>query len=224
MKEIIRVKDISMSYEQVSVFKDLSFSVKEGSFVAVLGENGAGKSTLLKVLLGLEKQKSGTVEFLGLEKSDIGYLSQDMFVKRDFPASAFEIVLSGRLGKKKIFPFYNQNDRRIALESLRALDAENLKNSCFYELSGGQQQRVLLARAFAAGGRLLILDEPAKGLDEASREAMYEKVNHLVKGHNMTVIMVLHESVSAFKYATHILNIKKDGYEFYENKGGEENA
>ncbi len=224
MKEIMNVKNLSMAYEHIPVFKDLSFSVEEGSFVAVLGENGAGKSTLLKVLLGLEKQKSGSVEFFGIEKSDIGYLSQDMFIKRNFPASAFEIVLSGRLGKKKFFPFYNQNDRIIADESLRALEAEDLKNSCFYELSGGQQQRVLLARALAAAKRLLILDEPAKGLDEASKEMMYEKVNHLVKSHNMTVIMVLHESGSAFKYATHILNMKKDGYEFYENKGGEKNA
>ena len=214
MKGIIKVNSLSMAYDGVPVFEDLSFSVDTGDLVFIVGNNGAGKSTLIKGILGLMKIKSGDIRFSGIERRDIGYLSQDSIVKKDFPASVWEIVLSGTLGRKGLFPFYTAEDKKTATRSLETLSVAHLKNKCFYELSGGQQQRVLLSRALSSASKVLILDEPVKGLDAASAESMYEAVKELTDSGKMTVLMVSHDLSAAKKYATHILKISENGSVF----------
>ncbi|HCD69874.1 MAG TPA: ABC transporter, partial [Ruminococcaceae bacterium] len=123
--------------------------------------NGSGKSTLVKALLSLKKPEKGSITFGdGLKKNEIGYLPQQTAAQKDFPASVYEVVISGCLNSRGIRPFYSSRERKMALENMELLGITDLKNRSYRELSGGQQQRVLLSRALCATKKLLLLDEP----------------------------------------------------------------
>ncbi len=205
---LIEAKNVCLGYDGVDVVTGLNFQVNKGDYLCVVGENGSGKSTLIKALLGLKKTSSGHLHFLeGLTQNQIGYLPQQTPVQKDFPASVYEVVLSGTLGKKKLFGFYSQNDKRTALDNMAILGISDLKNKCYRTLSGGQQQRVLLARALCAASSLLLLDEPVTGLDPAATEEMYELLYHLNHDHGITIIMVSHDIRASLKYSTHMLHL-----------------
>lgn len=205
---IIECKNIAMSYDGVTVFDSLSFEVKSGDYLCIVGENGSGKSTLMKGLLGLKPVKSGEIIYSdGLKRNEIGYLPQQTGAQKDFPASVYEVVLSGRLNKRGLKPFYSREDKKIAMENMKKLGIDQLKNRCYKELSGGQQQRVLLARALCATSKLLILDEPVTGLDPIASAEMYQIISDLNKNSGITVIMVSHDIIAAVDHADHILHL-----------------
>ena len=211
----ITCRDAAFSYEGNLAVKGLNFEINAADYLCVVGENGSGKTTLIKGLLGLKSPSSGSITTGdGLKKSEVGYLPQQTAPQKDFPASVFEVVLSGRLNSRGLKPFYSQNDREIALDNLRRLGVENLKSHCYRELSGGQQQRVLLARALCASKRLIILDEPAAGLDPIAVNDMYSLISSLNKETGIAVVMVSHDIRAAVKYASHILHLKSS-QEFY---------
>ena len=166
----IECKDVSVKYESQEVLKDISFSIEAGDYLCIVGENGSGKSTLVKTILGLENTKTGEVIFGdNLNKNEIGYLPQQTQAQKDFPASVYEVVLSGCLNSRGINPFYSYKDKKLANEMIKSLGIENIKKKSFRELSGGQQQRVLLARALCATKKIIILDEPITCLLYTSR-------------------------------------------------------
>jgi ABC-type Mn2+/Zn2+ transport system ATPase subunit len=145
---LIRCEDVSFSYDGNTAVSGLDFSVLPGDYLCIVGENGSGKSTLLKGLLRLKAPQSGRIHMgSGLLPSEIGYLPQQTAAQKDFPAGAYEVVLSGRLGGRGILPFYSKADKEAAAEIMKRFDIYHLANRCYRELSGGQQQRVLLARA-----------------------------------------------------------------------------
>ena len=202
MEELIKCEKLAFSYENADVIKDLSFTVSNGDYLCIVGENGSGKSTLTKGLLGLKSPDSGKIIFgEGLKKNEIGYLPQQTPAQKDFPASVFEVVLSGRLNSRGLRPFYSRNDK------IRKLGIEDLMKRSYRDLSGGQQQRVLLARALCAGRKLIFLDEPVTGLDPIVTEEMYRLIEELNKKDKITIVMVSHDITSAVKYATHILHL-----------------
>ena len=206
---IIKCSDVTMSYEGVHVFEHLSFSLNRGDYLCILGENGSGKSTLMKGLLGLLKPTSGTIEYSdGLSQNEIGYLPQQSPVQRDFPASVYEVVLSGTLNRRRFHPFYGKQEHKLADNNLERLSISALKNYCYRDLSGGQQQRVLLARALCATGSLLLLDEPVTGLDPVVSAEFYDLISDLNHKDNITVIMVSHDVKQSLKNATHILHLE----------------
>ena len=112
-------------------------------------------------------------------KNRIGYLPQQTQSQRDFPASVYEVVLSGCLNNKRLLPFYSYSDIKSANANIAKLGIKHIKNSCYRELSGGQQQRVLLARALCATDKLLLLDEPVTGLDPLVTLQMYSTIDNL---------------------------------------------
>ena len=206
--ELISCKNVSFSYENTNVIKNLSFNIKSGNYLCIVGENGSGKSTLMKGLLGLKAPSSGhIIRSTELKANEIGYLPQQTPAQKDFPASVFEVVLSGRLNSRGLRPFYTKNDKKIALENIKRLGIEDLQKRSYRELSGGQQQRVLLARALCASKKLLLLDEPVTGLDPIVTEEMYRLIETLNKDEKITIIMVSHDIVSSVKYASHILHL-----------------
>lgn len=149
-------RQVSMAYEGRTVLSGIDFSVNTGDYLGIIGENGAGKSTLIKGLLGMKKISGGEmITDSGLSPRDIGYLPQQTPVQKDFPACVWEVVLSGRLNRCGMYPFYRKRDKEDALEKMDLLGITPLKNRCYRDLSGGQQQRVLLARALCAAGKLL---------------------------------------------------------------------
>ncbi len=201
-----------MRYESsFYALRDLNFRVESGDYLYILGQNGAGKSTLIKGLLQLKKPSSGTITYAdGLSPSDIGYLPQTTQVQKDFPASVWEVVLSGCLNKMNRRPFYSHREKKLGAENLERMGIRELKNKCFRELSGGQKQRVLLARALCATTRILLLDEPAAGLDPVVTQDMYEQIDAINKKLGITIIMVSHDMHAALKYAKHILQLQQN--------------
>ena len=205
---IFDFQKVSLGYDNLCVVKDLDFCINEGDYVCIVGENGTGKSTLIKTLLGLLKPLDGKIR--KNIKKGIGYLPQQTAIQRDFPASVWEVVLSGTLNEGKKLPFYTKKDRKEAEKNIEKMNITALKKKCYRELSGGQQQRVLLARALCATDSVLILDEPITGLDPAASIEFYEYVEGLHQKENVTIIMVTHDIENALDYATHILHLKKD--------------
>ncbi len=212
MKAILGCKNLTMGYDRVIAFHDVSFEIPNGAFLCIVGENGSGKSTLVKGLLGLLKPISGEILFGEDVSGKIGYLPQQSQSQRDFPASVWEVVLSGRIKKHGLSPFYSKSDRRSAKNALDALKIADLKSKSFKNLSGGQQQRVLLARAFCAADKLLLLDEPTSSLDPIASAVLYDIVKELNHDKHMTIIMVSHDIKAAVSMATHILHLGTDQF------------
>lgn len=204
-------KNLNVGYEDGVVASGIEFTVEPGDYLCIVGENGSGKTTLMKTILGLTPPLSGEIRFdEGLSSKSIGYLPQQTLVQKDFPASVFEIVLSGCLGRLGNRPFYSKEDKALALEKMQKLGIENLTSKSYRNLSGGQQQRVLLARALCAAKKMLLLDEPTAGLDPVATAEMYQYIKKL-NDEGMTIIMITHDMEAASKYATKTLNMGKDG-------------
>lgn len=187
---LIEVKDLKIGYEGHIVLDKVNFNIEDGEFAIVVGSNGAGKTTLIKALLGLVKPINGSINFNELKQEFIGYMPQETKVDSNFPASVFEIVLSGTLNKTL---FYTKKEKKLALDNLKLLGISNLKDKSFGELSGGQRQKVLLARSLCSTEKLLILDEPSNNLDRQSKKDLYEIIQELNKKHNITIIMITHD-------------------------------
>ena len=207
---LLTCKDLSLGYDGKTIVKNINFEINKGDYLCIVGENGSGKSTLMRTLLGLQSPVSGKITTGdGLKPKEIGYLPQQTPVQRDFPASVKEIVLSGCKSKNGFHPFYNSDDKQTAQKMLKKLGIFDLSERCYRELSGGQQQRVLLARALCATQKLLLLDEPASGLDPKVTADMYKLIEALNKTDGITIIMISHDIEAALRYADHILHIEK---------------
>ena len=174
------------------------------------GENGSGKSTLVRSLLGLKNVEKGQIIYGdGLKQTEIGYLPQQTDVQKDFPASVYEVVRSGRLNSRGFHPFYTAADRKAAVEKMDLLGIRDLAKQCFRDLSGGQKQRVLLARALCATKSLLLLDEPVTGLDPIVTGEFYQLIRRINRESGIAVVMVSHDIESAVKDASHILHLQE---------------
>ena len=199
---------LCVGYDGKSVLQDLNFEVFAGDYLCIVGENGSGKSTLMKTILGLQTPISGRIlTGDGLRKNEIGYLPQQTVVQKDFPASVREIVLSGCQGRCGGRPFYNREEKKLAVDAMEKMQVASLTKRCYRTLSGGQQQRVLLARALCATQKMLLLDEPVSGLDPKVTAEMYALIQKLNYEDGITVVMISHDLNAALQYASHILHI-----------------
>ena len=232
---LLSFENLSIGYENTVVLENLSFEIEKGDYLAIIGENGAGKSTLLKTMLGLISPLKGQIVFdKEVKKTEIGYLPPHTLAQRDFPASVWEVVLSGCLGKNGIRPFYSKEDKALAEENIEKMGLKELRNRCYRELSGGQQQRVLLARALCSSNKVLVLDEPVTGLDPKVTNQLYELVDTLNQ-EGVTIVMISHD-LHVLRHATKILHIGREtffgtrdeylnsqNYQVLSNKGGDQN-
>ena len=211
---LISCKDVCLKYDNNVVIEKLNFSVEKGDYLCIVGENGSGKSTLIKSILGLKETASGHLHMGdGLTSKQIGYLPQQTTAQKDFPASVYEVVLSGCIGNKKSFGFFSKGNKKSVKENMEKLDISHLRHRCYRELSGGQQQRVLLARALCATGSLLLLDEPVTGLDPIVTAEFYSLIEKINREYGITIVMVSHDLLSAVNYSSHILHLTgKDSF------------
>ena len=204
---LITCQNLKLGYDGREIIRDLSFSVERGDYLCIVGENGSGKSTLMRTILGLQPPMGGRIlTGDGLQAKQIGYLPQQTPVQKDFPASVWEVVLSGFEGGCGWRPMYSKKEKARAMENIHSMGLDPLVRRCYRELSGGQQ-RVLLARALCATDTLLFLDEPVSGFDPKVTVEMYDRIETLNRARGITVIMISHDIRAALRYATRILHI-----------------
>lgn len=218
---MVKCTDVTLAWENHTVLSGLNLTVSKGDYLCIVGENGSGKSTLVKAMLGLHPVAEGSIIINPTVKNGgIGYLPQQTPAQKDFPASVKEVVQSGCLHGMGWNPFLTREQKHKAACAMEKVGITHLASHCYRELSGGQQQRVLLARAFCATERLIVLDEPIAGLDPLAMKDMYDIISTMnrpsechICDHDhqgVTVVMVSHDIRAAVKHATHILHVDRD--------------
>jgi zinc transport system ATP-binding protein len=206
--QLLSCQNVKMGYDGRLAVDDVSFTLDAGDYLYIVGENGSGKSTLAKGILGLSRPVGGRIAFHGVRQTEIGYLPQQTVVQKDFPASVFEVVLSGCLNRRGLAPFYTRREKERASGNMARLGIGDLVRKSYRDLSGGQQQRVLLARALCAAEKLLLLDEPVAGLDPVMTAELYGIIRRLNREQGMTVIMISHDIGSAVQHGGKILHMQ----------------
>lgn len=210
--KLVEVKNASFSYDKDSsnVFEDISFSIEKGDVLCVLGPNGTGKTTLIKTLNGLHKLKKGDVYLNGDNIKDlsfndiaklVGYIPQGHIPS--FPFNVFDVVLMGRSPYINLSSQPKKEDKEIALNALKTLGIEDLKDKSYTNLSGGERQLVFLARVLAQDPDVLILDEPTNHLDFGNQIKLLEIIKQLSKL-GLAVIMSSHYPDHAFLVASKV--------------------
>ena len=203
---IVEVEGLTTGYGRDAVLDGVTFSVAQGELVGLIGPNGSGKSTLLKALIGLRQVWSGRVDVLGgppaAARQRIGYMPQAETVDWSFPVTVAEVIAMGlyrpRLGPRRLRRGgAQQRDAvRAAMEQMRI---SHLRSRQIGELSGGQQRRVLLARTLVKDPDLLLLDEPAAGLDASIEHDLMELLTDLARG-GKTLIVATHDLTSVYEF------------------------
>ena len=180
------------------VLREVDLQVEAGEFVAIAGPNGGGKTTLLRLALGLERPTSGRVLLFGEpaasfhDRSQIGYLAQRTRIGVHAPATVREVVEAGRAPLRP-YGRLSHEDRVAVAQAIERVGLADRARRPLRELSGGQQQRALMAKALAAGPKLLVLDEPTTGVDVASQEAFAELLEQIHRELGVTILYVSHE-------------------------------
>ncbi|NOR60523.1 MAG: ATP-binding cassette domain-containing protein [Methanosarcinales archaeon] len=204
--DVVVIKDVWVHYDSIPVLEEINLVIKEHDFLGIIGVNGGGKSTLLKVILGLVKPSKGRVRVFGdtpqISRKYIGYVPQYSLFDLEFPVSVWEVVLMGRLGHTGLFKRYSEDDKKAALDALAKMDMLEYKDRQVGKLSGGQQHRVFIARALAANPKLLLLDEPAAGIDTIIQEEFYELLEKLKT--KMAIVLVSHDISAVSVYVDKI--------------------
>ncbi len=200
MNELIKIKDLGFDYGEGWVFHKLNLVIAEGDFVAVIGANGAGKSTLLKMLANVIVPTAGSIEYAGVpiskftEWEKIGYVPQNPArQQRNFPISVREVVSLGLMRGNRLLQRLNCEEKQLLEETLERFKLVELQHRKIGELSGGQQQRVFLARAMVKRPKILLLDEPATGVDTSAKVGLYAMLKYINREHGTTIIMVSHD-------------------------------
>ena len=193
--EAVELTDVWAAYDGAAVLEEINLTVYENDFLSIIGPNGGGKTTLLKVIAGLVTPLRGTVRVFGENPARVrrllGYVPQFSNFDRNFPITVFEVVLMGRLGRTGLVRRFSAEDREKALRALAAVEMAEFRDRPVGSLSGGQQQRVLIARALAGEPKLLLLDEPAAGVDAPRQAGLYELLQKLQA--EMAIVLVTHD-------------------------------
>lgn len=201
----IEFNSFSFAIPQRDILWDINLQIPSGSCVGIIGPNGSGKSTLLKSIVGLNRGTKGSVKVLGNPPTQewrrniqLGYVPQHKSMDKDFPISVYEVVLLGRTGRLGWLKHPGAEDHRIVQQALSKVNMLKLKDRPIGQLSGGQQQRVLIARALATESRILLLDEPATGLDIPSQQSIFQLIEDL-HGAGITILTTTHD-LTALQY------------------------
>lgn len=208
MKPLLKVKNLSKKYNtingEIEAIKDISFEVKNGEFIAIIGTSGCGKSTLLSILAGLEEKSNGEITYFN-DKNDIkiGYMLQEDALFEHY--SILDNVLLGLKIQKKL----NQKNKEYVLKLLEKYQLTNFKNKKPHELSGGMKQRVALIRTLAIKPDILFLDEPFSALDFDTRLKVSDDVFKIIKENRKTTLMVTHDIGEAISMADKIIVLSK---------------
>ena len=212
--KLFEVKNISFDYDGEEIFSDISFSIESGDVLCILGPNGTGKTTLIKCLNGLNEINSGEIlingeDIRGLSfrqiSKHVGYIPQSHVPS--FPFKVFDVVLMGRAPYLNLTDSPKDEDKKIALDALKTLGIEDLKDKEYTNLSGGERQLVFLARVLCQKPDILILDEPTSHLDFGNQIKLLEIIDNLARA-GLSIIMSSHFPDHAFLSSTKVAIMK----------------
>jgi len=208
---VIRLRRVYFSYAGPAVLEGIDLQVQAGEFLGVVGPNAGGKSTLLKLILGLLKPQSGTVEVLGRSpeaaRREVGYVAQYPSFRRDFPIDVEHMVLMGRLGNGLLIGGWRRRDREVVWRTMAETEVDSLADRQLATLSGGQLQRVMLARALACEPKILILDEPTANIDLRIETDIFDLLRQLNR--RMSIIVVSHDIGFISRYVSRVACVSR---------------
>lgn len=208
---VLHAHHLTVRFGEAEVLQDVSFDLEAGEFLAIVGPNGAGKSTLIKVALGLVQPQRGHAalfgERAGARPERIGYVPQLKTFDRSFPATALELVVTGL---RRRWPVgISAEERERATAALRQVGAEALVGRALPRLSGGELQRAFLARALVRRPELVLLDEPATGVDFLAEHDLYDLLERYQAETNATIAMITHDLSAARFHASKVLVLNR---------------
>lgn len=213
----INIENLSVTFGDHNALEDIKLQIPAGSFVAIVGPNGAGKTTFLKVLLGLLRPTHGSVKIFNKKPEKIpanwiGYVPQVKTMDRTFPALSIELILTGL---KNRWPWrLSKTDRDLAMDALEKAGASHLAERPIGKLSGGEVQRVCLARSIVRKPKIVMLDEPATGIDAIGELDMYRHLEIYQKESGATLLMITHDWHAATHHASHVLLLNRKQISF----------
>lgn len=201
---IIKINDLTVSYENKPVLWDINISIPSNNIIGILGPNGAGKSTLLKTIMNLVKPSSGSIEVFSTNinnvRKKVSYIPQKESVNWAFPASVYEVVMMGRyMHMSGLIKRESEYDKKVVNLALERIGIQNIANKQISELSGGQQQRVFIARALAQEATLYLMDEPFAGIDITTESTIIKLLKEMSR-EGKTIIIVHHDLYSVINY------------------------
>lgn len=212
----ISVDNLSFSYSQTPILRNVSFDIKEGECVGVIGPNGGGKSTLMKLICGFLKPATGSIKIFGKKPCDayneanplLAYVPQTLGFDKQFPISTIEVVLSGRLSHLTWWGSYRKADHLAAEEALEKVGLTAFADKPFSTLSGGQAQRILIARALASHPKVMLLDEPTASVDQAAEADIFKLLKSLKE--EITFLIVTHDLNQAVDQVDRLLVVQQN--------------
>lgn len=215
MNIVYKIDNVTFGYDKKIILDDVSADIKEGEFISIVGENGTGKSTLMKLMMGILSPDKGEIKILGndinkfSDWSSIGYVCQNAIKSNmGFPATAEEVVKANLYSDIGFLRFATKKHKFMTIKALEEVGMAEYAKELVGNLSGGQQQRVMIARAIVNHPKILILDEPAAGIDYKSKISLYSLLKRLNKTLKVTIIMVTHDSDCAADFVNRILYVK----------------
>ncbi len=185
---LVEVEGLAAAYEGPRVLEDVSFTLRAGERIAVLGPNGGGKSTLFRVLLGLLPPAAGSVRVEGR----CGFVPQTERSRLDYPVTALDVALMGTLTRLPWWRPLGRSERAGGRRALERVGLGGFEQRSFGALSGGQRQRVLVARALVQEAPVLLLDEPFIGVDRPSEELLERLIGELA-GEGRGILISTHD-------------------------------
>ncbi|HMF32022.1 MAG TPA: ATP-binding cassette domain-containing protein [Candidatus Lokiarchaeia archaeon] len=208
---VIKAEKVVAGYPGKLVWRDASFVIGRGQFVAIIGPNGAGKTTLFRLLLGLLQPSSGNLEVLGARPNrgnrHIGYVPQRHVIDTDTNIECIELVQLAISGNRWGFSISSRKERKAALDALQAVGAAELARKSLGELSGGELQKIFLAEALVSNPDILLLDEPLSNLDIRRARELVQLVDNVVRTRGVTALLVAHDINPLLPYLDNVIYI-----------------
>ena len=204
---IVKVKGLTVAYNEKPVLKNVSLNIEKGVMMAIVGPNGAGKSTLIKGMLNLIRPLTGEVTFYGEKyekmRNRVAYVPQRGSVDWDFPTTVYDVVEMGRYGKVGWLKRIRKIDREKTKEPIRMVEMSEFSRRQISQLSGGQQQRVFLARALVQEAEIYFMDEPFQGVDSRTEKSLVKLLKSL-RNEGKTVVAVHHDLQTVKEYFDYV--------------------
>jgi len=212
----LSVENLCVKINNRHLLENVTFSVEEGSIVAIIGPNGAGKTTLIKAILGLIPYQTGSVKLFGqpFKHNDfhikVGYVPQHFEFDRSFPMTVAELLSFTVPPFYYLFPFHRKREEKTYIAKLlEIVGAHELIDRNIGSLSGGELQRVMIAKAIVNDPKILFLDEPASGVDIEGQERFHDLIKRLNKERRLTVILISHDLHVVYRFADNVLCLNR---------------